>query len=90
MVRAKWACSVRFFLVKMSGFDRLLTKAASVMSQKIAGRARASGKVFLEVSGFDRLLTKAASVMSQKIAGRASGKVFLEVLSVALACTRPC
>ena len=33
MVRAKWAC---FFLVKMSGFDRLLTKAASVMSQKMA------------------------------------------------------
>ena len=24
------------FLVKMSGFDRLLTKAASVMSQKMA------------------------------------------------------
>ena len=36
MVRAKWACSLRFFLVKMSGFDRLLTKAASVMSQKMA------------------------------------------------------
>ena len=36
MVRAKWACSLRFFLVKMSGFDRLRTKAASVMSQKMA------------------------------------------------------
>ena len=36
MVRAKWACSLRSFLVKMSGFDRLLTKAASVMSQKMA------------------------------------------------------
>ena len=36
MVRAKWACSLRFFLVKISGFDRLLTKAASVMSQKMA------------------------------------------------------
>ena len=36
MVRAKWACSLRFFLVKMSGLDRLHTKAASVMSQKMA------------------------------------------------------
>ena len=61
MVRAKWACSLRFFLVKMSGFDRVLTKAASVMSQKMA----------------DLVL-----VLWQK--------VFLEVLSVALACTRPC
>ena len=33
---AKWACSLRFLLVKMSGCDRLLTKAASVMSQKMA------------------------------------------------------
>ena len=36
VVRAKWACSLRFFLVKMSCFDRLLTKAAIVMSQKMA------------------------------------------------------
>ena len=37
VVRAKWACSLRFFPVKMSGFDRVLTKAAiSVMSQKMA------------------------------------------------------
>ena len=42
VVRAKWACSLRFFLVKMSGFDRLLTKAASVMSQKMADLVLAS------------------------------------------------
>ena len=51
MVRAKWACSLRFFLVKMSGFDRLLTKAASVMSQKMAdlilvSMAEPKGKCF--------------------------------------------
>ena len=59
MVRAKWACSLRFFLVKMSGFDRLLAK---VMSQKMADLVLAS----------------------------MAGKVFLEVLSVALACIGPC
>ena len=62
VVKAKWACSLRFFLIKMSGFDRLLTKAASVMSQKMA----------------DLVLVSMA------------GKVFLEVLNVALACTGPC
>ena len=51
MVRAKWACSLRFFLVKMSGFDRLLTKAASVMSEKMAdlvlvSMAEPQGKCF--------------------------------------------
>ena len=64
MVRAKWACSLRFFLVKMSGFDRLLTKAASVMSQKMA----------------DLVLVLWQSLRES----------VLEVLSVALACTRPC
>ena len=51
VVKAKWACSLRFFLIKMSGFDRLLTKAASVMSQKMADLVLVSmaGKVFLEV-----------------------------------------
>ena len=43
MVRAKWACSLRFFLVKMSGFDRLLTKAASVMSQRTSLRESVFG-----------------------------------------------
>ena len=38
--RAKWACSLRFFLVmSSSGFDRL---AASVMSQKMADLVLAS------------------------------------------------
>ena len=64
MVRAKWACSLRFFLVKMSGFDRMLTKATSVMSQKMA----------------DLVLVLWQSLRES----------VLEVLSVALACTRPC
>ena len=48
MVRAKWACSLRFFLVEMSG---LLTKAASVMSADLVlisfyGRASCRESVF--------------------------------------------
>ena len=35
-------CPLRFFFVKMSGFDRLLTRAASVMSQKMADLVLAS------------------------------------------------